>query len=84
MDSGILFDQLPLDVIVLMFDDPNDIEKLCQSSNSFYMKYCHNPNGVFWTRMLDTYFHIKPSGNKTVKEQYEIYRLEMPKVGKIY
>lgn len=72
-DKGILFDQLPMDLVIIMFKDPKEIEKLCQSSRRFYDRYCRDSNGPFWIKMLKVYYNLDPAKiNKTIREQYTI------------
>ena len=74
-----LFSQLPDDVLIMITDNPKDIEKLCQSNRELYRTYCMNPNSEFWKKLYKNKYNIYPENidNLSFKEQYEtLYDLE--------
>ena len=80
MEEQSLFSRLPREVLMMITDDPNVIEQLCQSNQELYRRYCMNPNGDFWRDLYKRKYGVDLENippNSSIKKIYQIlYDLE--------
>ena len=67
-DNISLFQKLPVDIIGLLFDDPEVMLKICKSYRYMDRKYCQNQE--YWKRKYINTFRDEPEDPNIIKKSY--------------
>ena len=65
--------QLPDELIMMITDNPKELDKLCKSDRKLYRRICLNPYAEIWKKLYKKKIRKDPvEGGKSYKEQYEM------------